>query len=111
VTTVHELPLHPIPQITPKAVAIYAKMKRLECLCGPDARHSDLCGRCRTWWDLHAALTEELPTLRPWFWPAVADIHGRADRAASELTQLLEAALRERRRSARARPQGQRAVP
>jgi hypothetical protein len=66
----------PISRITPKAVATFRAMQKLEarCTCPPttwDERYFEHkeCKACEQWWVLNKVLVDEL-RLMPWEWPA-----------------------------------------
>jgi hypothetical protein len=65
-------------QIPAKAIAIYERMRKLKCTCGPYPDPTKWWGRqqcrgCRAWWDLHNELAHLVPH-RAWEWPLVASI-------------------------------------
>lgn len=66
----------PVTQITPKAIAAFRKMRRLEarCTCEPidwggKYYEHEQCKTCEQWWEQNAILCSEL-RLKPWEWPA-----------------------------------------
>ena len=108
------------PQIKEQAVAIYERMRKLRCSCGPYPNPKQWWGReecsgCRRWWDLHNELAHHIPH-RPWEWPLAAPItkypvydHGLKRYTteirrppARERERALERALREATREMRA---------
>jgi hypothetical protein len=62
--------------IPPAAVAIYQRMIRIHCLCGPPpagrSAPSPQCAACEKWWDLHSQLDAALGPRKPWLWPHIA---------------------------------------
>jgi hypothetical protein len=63
---------HSVPQISPRAAALFAAMGRLRCTCPqPKPPTQEPCSGCARWYDLHADLHVEL-RLKPWEWPCVA---------------------------------------
>jgi hypothetical protein len=67
----------PITQITPKAIAAFREMQKLEprCTCPPidwDGKYwqqHDDCAACKQWRGQNSVLCDELH-LAPWQWPA-----------------------------------------
>jgi hypothetical protein len=61
-----------ITPITPRAVELYLKMRRLRCSCPPPGREywkRPTCASCEKWWNLHRELDRELAPRPPWIWP------------------------------------------
>jgi hypothetical protein len=103
-------------QITPLAVRLFTEMAVLSCTCAPHDRggtygRHEMCAGCKTWWDLHRQLHEELGC-RPWEWPCIrppetectypsdspADQTWRPEEQAQRLWRILEQAAHEARR-------------
>jgi hypothetical protein len=116
------IPIHrPIrAQIPLEALDLFREMKNVKCTCPPIdwkgkywERHE--CPGCERWWSLHSRLAQLLPGIRPWHWPVIqspraqcpypegsyAAAQWRPNEAAQARWRELEAALKERKRTAK----------
>ena len=104
-------------QITPRAIAAFRKMQRLEmkCTCAPDWEgkyfEHEQCRACDQWFRQHRILHGEL-NLQPWQWPAIenpdavspyppgseAALNDKPDLEAQERCRMLERAAAEAER-------------
>ena len=70
----------PRSSITPRAIALFEEMRRLEdrCSCEPiiwrddGKRNYPTCPSCERWWALNSELCDEM-RLQPWEFPAVTN--------------------------------------